>query len=363
MHAIFVVGRSFAAGLIVIALSCLPSVARGQITDVANTTTTPIPGAGHDYIKMLSETVNPADGSVNLSISAPVPSARQFTVPFSFTYNSNGVHFPSAVNGQLLWNYAFHGSSNPNELGGGWSFSFPSLGSVDAQLSTTTGKAETCYYQSGYVFEDAAGTRHPLGLLHALKNSIVNCETYFSVDEVDSAAEGPYQATINSLGTVTVAGPSGTVYNFPTGAGYASIEDRNGNVDSSSTIDDLGRPLSITQTGAFPSSVSIAGLASPYTIAPTSVSPDFTVKSTVLNPTGCLSTFELGGVNDQSQTTMASLTLPNGQEYQFQYDPVYGLEANGFKKSVAGDVTIYTKGTCNTRCIPRRSQPAARPLR
>ena len=43
------------------------------VTNVDDTTSVPIPGAGHDYIKMLSETVNPANGSVSLRIQLPIP--------------------------------------------------------------------------------------------------------------------------------------------------------------------------------------------------------------------------------------------------------------------------------------------------
>ncbi len=42
--------------------------AHGQITKVTNDQSTPIPGAGHNYIKLLSETVNPSNGSVSLSL-------------------------------------------------------------------------------------------------------------------------------------------------------------------------------------------------------------------------------------------------------------------------------------------------------
>ena len=52
------------------------SLAHAQITNVTNDTSTPIPGAGHDYVKMLSETVNPAIGSVSLRISVPMPKGR-----------------------------------------------------------------------------------------------------------------------------------------------------------------------------------------------------------------------------------------------------------------------------------------------
>ena len=64
----------------------------GQITNVTNDTSTPIPGAGHDYFKLLNETVNPANGSLSLRIGVPMPPGRRLTVPFSFDYDSNGVH-------------------------------------------------------------------------------------------------------------------------------------------------------------------------------------------------------------------------------------------------------------------------------
>ena len=81
-------------------LACLlllasPS-AHGQsptgVTDVGDATATPIPGAGHDYIKFLSETVNPANGSVSLRIELPVPKGRGMTPSFSIDYDSNGVN-------------------------------------------------------------------------------------------------------------------------------------------------------------------------------------------------------------------------------------------------------------------------------
>jgi hypothetical protein len=47
--------------------------ARAQITNVTNDQSTPIPGAGHDYIHLLSETVNPSNGSVSIRIQPPMP--------------------------------------------------------------------------------------------------------------------------------------------------------------------------------------------------------------------------------------------------------------------------------------------------
>ena len=79
----------------------LISAARAQITGVS----TPVPG-GHDYIKMLNETVNPANGSVSLHVDVPVPPGRRLTLPFSFNYNSSAVFTPQGdgVSGEgYLW--------------------------------------------------------------------------------------------------------------------------------------------------------------------------------------------------------------------------------------------------------------------
>lgn len=64
--------------------------AQGQITNVTNDQATPIPGVPHDYIKLLAETVNPANGSLSIRIQIPMPPARQLNVPFSVDYDSNG---------------------------------------------------------------------------------------------------------------------------------------------------------------------------------------------------------------------------------------------------------------------------------
>ncbi len=64
--------------------------ASAQITNVTNSTSTPTPGSGHNYIKMLNETVNPANGSVSIRVDTPVAPGRQLTLPFNFQYDSNG---------------------------------------------------------------------------------------------------------------------------------------------------------------------------------------------------------------------------------------------------------------------------------
>ena len=76
-------------------LSCVSFLVPGmqaQVTQVNDTTSTPVEGAGHNYIKLLSESVNPANGSVSLRIQVPIPKGRGITVPFAFAYDSNGVN-------------------------------------------------------------------------------------------------------------------------------------------------------------------------------------------------------------------------------------------------------------------------------
>lgn len=84
-----------------------------QVTNVDNTTCTPIPGVGHDYIHLLSETVNPANGSVSLRIQVPMPKGRGITIPFSFGYDSNGVHhlLAGAVPGWAFWGSSSRGTT------------------------------------------------------------------------------------------------------------------------------------------------------------------------------------------------------------------------------------------------------------
>ncbi len=74
--------------LLTFAIAVLVPPARGQIATVDDTTSTPIPGAGHDYIHLLSETVNPANGSVSLRIQFPTAAGRGIALPFSIGYDS-----------------------------------------------------------------------------------------------------------------------------------------------------------------------------------------------------------------------------------------------------------------------------------
>jgi RHS repeat-associated protein len=118
---------------------------------------------------------------------------------------------------------------------------------------------------------------------------------------------------------VTAWGPDGTHYHFPAltqgSTGFVKsfiqtpdyVEDRNGNIIRGST-DTLGG----------------SGIAVPFTTTPANVSySNFAFNFIRLDnrPGGC------GGIsNGTGQVSVSSsVNLPNGRQYQFQYDPTYGL--------------------------------------
>jgi hypothetical protein len=47
----------------------------------------PVPGVGHHYIGMGTETVNPADGSVSFDLPIQTPPGRGHSFPFGIHYS------------------------------------------------------------------------------------------------------------------------------------------------------------------------------------------------------------------------------------------------------------------------------------
>jgi hypothetical protein len=223
----------------------------GQITNVTNDQATPTPGVGHDYVKMLGETVNPANGSVSLRINVPMPKGRQLSLPFAFAYDSGGVHHMVAfgTHGVASW------VSNLTYLSqGGWSYGVPevslALGSRTSAPNTIfcgISNPCTCYYYSDYVFQQPGGGWHALNISSA-QSTAGNPQCAYVVPgppstSYTSGGDGFYNASTSNLGSnsnfppqpVTVADNDGTVFYFPmpTDANNSElpswIEDRNGN--------------------------------------------------------------------------------------------------------------------------------------
>jgi RHS repeat-associated protein len=150
----------------------------------------------------------------------------------------------------------------------------------------------------------------------------------------------------------TVTDKGGTVYHFLGGAGFpypAQIEDRNGNmVQVSNPAGASSLPLSMTDTlgrqtvvisgapnsniptnyqvgglnfgvawGSEPTSLSLVpALSSQQILFPNMPSGQLNCNATVVSP--------LGG-QGYPMTGIQAVTLPNGQQYSVQYDPVWGL--------------------------------------
>jgi hypothetical protein len=159
--------------LVALASFLLFSTAHGQVTsDVNNNTSRPIPGAGHDYIKMLTETVNPSSGSLSLRIQAPTPPGRGgISYPFAFAYDSNGV--------QHLSSDGLGYPANPPDpfflSNGGWSYAVPMLSSMLVTWESSQ-PPDRCTFYKDFIFQDAVGGRHSLGLaLVENPNSRVTC--------------------------------------------------------------------------------------------------------------------------------------------------------------------------------------------
>jgi RHS repeat-associated protein len=311
-------------------------VVRAQITDVTNSTSTPIPGAGHDYIKMLSESVSPANGSVSLRLSAPVPRGRRLTLPFGIVYDSNGVHSPGASNsvtpsGDVDW---IADTDSFLHLGG-WGYSVPYFTAVNASLPANAPQTGRCSYIAGYIFHDSNGGRHPLLIANQPNSKETACK---GLSQTTGGGDGVYLGAIGGAG-LRVTDWDGTVYNFsisPNGNDYvpgsAEIEDRNGNEISIAysltaahpasfvVTDTLGRQLlSSSGLGAPTDTIQIAGLSEPYTITWGTTAVNFTPNATKIGDDNC------GWVGDKTTiSVVTAITMPNGQKYQFTYDPTFG---------------------------------------
>lgn len=146
-----------------------------QLPPKTDTTRTPIPGAGHDYLGGFTESVNPANGSVSLRIPLIVPPSRGITLPFQFLYDSSGVNFLSqlpdrSTPGPLYW-MTTNQDSNLSPYGfsqTGWSAGIPQISRRRIDWTTTNTVTDIghigCHASIDYVYQDEQGVRHNLGL-------------------------------------------------------------------------------------------------------------------------------------------------------------------------------------------------------
>jgi YD repeat-containing protein len=342
------------AGLLI----ALMSVAHAQITNVTNDQATPVSGVGHDYIKTLNETVNPANGQVSLRLDMGAPRGRQLTIPLALLYNSAGVHHVNYdSNADVRW-----WQDTTNAAGSGWTYTLPQLTAVKgtATLYNSTSVPPTtysCTFISNYVLQDVAGTRHALNIaISQTADGGTNC-TQVSQEHVNQLVGGDDFVSASTSAPanggaptvpnpVTVSDKDGTVYYFSTngflvyGVGAALkalpdyVEDRNGNIatfsnstgsyltGTTNVTDSAGRTaVSITPVSSGANTVTVSGFASPFTLSWMTAPANFNTAFQAVPAGGCgnLLSSTLG------TSVVRSVTLPNGKSYTFQYDGTYGL--------------------------------------
>jgi YD repeat-containing protein len=329
----------------------------------------PLHGTGHDYINLLSETVNPANGSLNIEIRLPSPAGRGINPPIALRYNSGELNSLIQTPAGVVWATSVN---NPNGEATGWGTpdSFPlegtaSMWNVTSPAGTygTESPSFNCNFVSGFHFTDLNGVAHTIGNGAAASPSSnptesSECQYDNAVANVpyadsDSQLWGVLPTTTSSNNSnesvteydlqnglqvpISLIDIEGNTYNFTSPSmgefnwsTFVGMEDRNGNQLNGQ--DTAGRPMTlqygvpVLPSGQTQSTFTVANVQ--YTI---------TVKTITVNysPAGGTDPILVGApvtcpvgtppVNQATLTVIASLGLPNGQQYTFQYDPVYGV--------------------------------------
>jgi YD repeat-containing protein len=333
---------------------------------ISYATTTPTFGAGHDYIQMLGETVDPGSGQLSVRIKIPTPPGRGLNFPFGLNYDSAGAiqltqADPPTLNlvvGEVdMYPQSWSGMSTGDISSGGWSDSLPQI-SLQKTSYTDPNLGVNCHYTANLAFTDETGDRHWLGFVVTDGSDPSGSAGQYCIPTSGTSSmttpDRKYQATVGP-GTVVVASQDGTVYTFPysplADGGCAtefppcsgtfssppySIEDRNGNLETFSLVgthieDTLGRTLlSYSVTPPSTSTYYVSGTPSPYvaTWSYTQIS-GASYPYTLVSSNGGQCAMDAGRVypysSSQTVTAVGALELPDGTAYQFTYDPVYGL--------------------------------------
>ncbi len=315
---------------------------------VGDDTSTPIEGAGHNYIKSLSETVNPANGSVSLRIALPIPKGRGIMLPFTINYDSNGIVNLSAPSATPSWYSPMQGSDFQSS--GGWNYGLPVLTSREWTKTLYDGgtqgnKTVTCTFRAGYMFRDPLGGRHSFYLgnsgYQSGSNNQVRCGSQY-ISSVDPQFAARFTVTPSGISSglltpVVISDNDGTRYYFP---GFdnqelpAYIEDRNGNTITLSpepagytgpitVTDTVGRTV-LSSSGFGSGTTTLTTPDQQYSVVWSSNSASYTIPSTLIKnniPPGDTShaCAPIDTSVNADGNVISSVSLPNTQKYKFYY--------------------------------------------
>ena len=334
-----------------------------QVPDPVVTAEAPRPGAGHHYIGIGAETVNPADGSLSFDLPLQPPTGRQISFRFGIRFAGTEQYFLKnwPTNGTLQWFPNGYYGQQPYQIGA-WSYDVPLLTASTSLLWSATSPnngcpngvctygTNTCYGNDGYVFRGLDGNQYSLALGSVFpdpKNFTTTfCPSSPSNLKGPSNNHGVLSYYQNSTVT-TVVDPSGTTYQFPVGSGQppepanppgdpvmwgdlaTTITDRNGNqltLGGGGYKDSTGRTavswsgIGNTTTG---DQITVSGLG-PVTVKWTTTPVSFpeTGHNLGTSPNTCTLSGALPGTSPIK--VVSEIDLPNSQKYTFQYDGTYG---------------------------------------
>ncbi len=313
---------------------------------VTGDTAVPIPGVGHDYLHLLSETVDPSSGSVNVNIQVPLPNSRGITLPFSINYSSAGVFH---VDEMVPNSFGLYSSCPPNNntipFGNqcGWEYGIPSA-AYSYMTSPPRSGTGTCYLATQYTFTDLAHVRHNLYHLSKAWKSGEKTDCSRGTATSSPSSDAEVSAVLSSSGggdPITVYDTAGTIYrdlgpelNYPTVLLPQQIEDRNGNlVNASYSLSNSSYSVTFTDTSGRPSlhisGTGSSGTTDSVTAGPLAINVDWasttasysmpiTQVGTPANgigcPTGVPST---SSAFSSTVNVVSAIHLPNGQQYTF----------------------------------------------
>jgi hypothetical protein len=332
-----------------------------QNAEINNITQTPRVGTPHDYLKDMSEIVNPANGQLSVRVAAPMPADRgtldqhinafinnsgDGTVPTALWYNSGTSISPH--NNLTIETPYFEGvplsgdtSLTPAVNTGPVSARYQpgALTQQTVSFQTAVGPGPVwvnCSYKNGYTYWDNDGVAHALGLVYIGPGSNYTACTFFydqGIQNYLSGGDEHYKASFSG-------GVVSHVYDIH-GNDVMNQEDPNGNFANGS-----GRYATLTSAGYAPvlgqydeygllgwEDLTIPGLGGPYaytsnpslTFTPSATANTFTLL-TPDDGTICGTNTTVIGNYATSYTSSINieyLSLPNQQYYIFQWDPTY----------------------------------------
>jgi hypothetical protein len=270
--------------LLALVSAYFPIFAQGPVSMVSNTTMTPTPGAGHDYIQSLAETVNPANGSVSVRIAAPTPTERGLNLPtYAYIYDTNGQiqiqpnfvasdnpnTYPTLLHAVVAAVGVGYGSTGGSPITGAPNTNTGATGTLSrTNVSMNSGVAHNCTYTTNYVYTDTSGGRHQLNIFYiAAEYATANACGYFGgyPDPTGYTTGGD-----DSI-TATLVPNSSDVYIYDLHGNQLNpdyqVEDTNGNY-----LNGTGRPYAGTYTETdiindvgyvSPTALTIPGLGTP----------------------------------------------------------------------------------------------------